>query len=127
MIQLHGVPSIGEIRHVRKQDEISKEVQAFVETYKQKAHKKDMPITKENIMHYVVEPVRIYTKSITFNNQVHAKRSTLIPDALKCLHWHDEDQPQITSIAVEYNPWCTYFMEQLGLDILELAIIKLVN
>jgi len=52
---------------------------------------KDMLITKENITRYVVEPVRIYTKLVTLNRQVHAKWSTLILDALKCLHRHDEE------------------------------------
>ena len=45
-------------------------------------------------MHYVVEPVRIYT--------------TLVLDALECLHRHDQDHLQITPIAIEYNLWYTY-------------------
>lgn len=95
--------------------------------FKEATRTKDMSITKENITHYVVEPMRIYTKMVTLNSQMHVKRSTLIPDALKCLYRHGEDQPQITPIAVEYNLWRTYLTERLGLDVLELAIIKLVN
>lgn len=53
MIQLRGVPSIEEVEQVRKQEDISKEVQTFVATYKQAAHVDDMPITKENTTHYV--------------------------------------------------------------------------
>ena len=68
VIQLHGVPVIGEIGLVRKQEEITSEVQAFIETFKEVAHTKDMSVTKENITGYVVEPVRIYTELVTLNN-----------------------------------------------------------
>lgn len=68
MIQLHGAPSLGEVGQVRKKDEISKEVQAFVETYKQTTYTKDLPITKENVTRYVVESVRIYTELVTLKN-----------------------------------------------------------
>ena len=86
-----------------------------------------MPVTKENMTRYVVEPVRISTKLVTLNNQVNTKQTTLIPDALKCVHRHDEYQSQITPIAVEYNLWCTYLTDHLNLDVLELAIVKLMD
>lgn len=76
---------IGEVGQVRKHEEITSEVHALIKTFKEATHTKDMPVTKENITRYVVEPMRIYTKLVTLDNQVHAKRSTLIPDALECL------------------------------------------
>lgn len=127
MIQIHGVPSIEEVRQVRKQEDMSREVQDFFDTYKQVAHAEDMPITKENIMCYVVEPIRIYTKLVTLNNQVNAKWTTLILDALECLYKHDEDQSQITPITTKYNLWCTYLTEKLNPDIHKLSIVKLMN
>jgi len=93
MIQLHGVPSIGEGRQVRKQDQITREVHAFIETYKEAAHMKDMPITRENITCYVVELESLYTKLVTLNNQAHAKWNSLISYALVCLHRNAKDQP----------------------------------
>lgn len=93
MIQIHGVPSIREVKHVRKQEDISREVQAFVDTYKQATHAEDIPITKENITHYVVEPIGMYTKLVTLSNQVNVKRTTSIPNALEFLQRHDEEKP----------------------------------
>lgn len=83
VIQLHGSPSIGEIGQVRNQEEINNEVQAFVETY---ARTGDMPISRENIKRYIVEPVKRYTTLGTLNNHIRAKRNTLILDTLECLH-----------------------------------------
>jgi len=73
IIEIHGVLSIGEIWQVRKQEDISQEVQAFVNTYRQVAHLDDLLITKDNITLYMVEPVRLYTKLVTLGNQVNAK------------------------------------------------------
>ena len=73
VIQLYGPPSIGEIGHVKNQEEIKNEVREFVETYRQAACTGDMPITIENIKCFVVEPVRLYTMLGTLNNHVHAK------------------------------------------------------
>lgn len=98
-----------------------------MDTYKKATPAEDMAITKEKITCYVVEPVRAYTKLVTLNNQVHAKWTTFIPDALKFLHQHDEDQLQITPIIVEYNLWRTYLTQQLDLDIPKLVIAKLIN
>lgn len=83
-------------------------MQEFMETYRQVAHIGYLPISRENIKHYIVEPVWLYTKLGTLNNHIRAKQNTLILDALECLHQHDEGQPQISPIAVEYNIWCTY-------------------
>jgi len=58
---------------------------------------------RENIKHYVVERVRLYTNLRTLNNHVIAKWNILLLDALKFLHRHDEDHPQISPIAVEYS------------------------
>lgn len=112
---------------MKHQEEINNEVHAFVETYRQAAHMGDMLITREIINRCVVEPVRLYTKLGTLNNHIHAKRNTLLLDALERLHQHDEGQPQIFPIAAEYNIWCTHLTEKLGLNIPELAICRLVN
>jgi len=127
VIQLHGSPSIGEIGQVKNQEEINNEVQAFVETYRQVTCTGDMLVSVENIKRYIVEPVRPYTKLGTLNNHIHAKQNTLILDALELLHRHDEGQPPISPIVVEYNIWCTYLTEKVGLSILKLAICNLVN
>lgn len=98
-----------------------------METYRQVARIGDMLVSTKNIKRYIVEPVRLYTKFGTLNNHICAKRNSLIPDTLDCLHRHDEGQPPISPIAEEYNTWHTYLVEKLGLSILELAIYNLVN
>jgi len=108
MIQIHGVPSIEEVVHVRTQEDISREMKAFIDTYKQVSLAEYLTITKDNITGYVVELVRMYTKLVTLSNQVNSKRTTLITNALEHLHKHDEEKLQITHIVVEYKLWCTY-------------------
>lgn len=71
--------------------------------------------------------MRMCTKLVTLANQVNTKRNTLITDALEFLHRHDEEQPQIAPIVVEYKLWHTYLVEQLHLDIPKLFIVKLIG
>lgn len=103
VIENDRVPSFGAVEPVRKQEGISQEVQAFVDNYRQATDSDDLQVTKENITRYAVEPVRMHTKLMTLANQVKGKRSTLILDALKCLHKHDEEQSKIAPIAAEYK------------------------
>jgi len=103
VIQLHGSPSIGEIGQLRNQEEINNEVQAFIETYRQVTHTGDMPISRENIKCYIIEPVRLYTKLGALNNHIHVKRTTLLLDALEFLHQHDEGKASHRSLPSQQN------------------------
>lgn len=62
MIEIHRVPSIEEVEHVRKWEDISREEQAFADTYKHASLVEDLSITKENIIRYIMDSVRMYTK-----------------------------------------------------------------
>lgn len=68
MIKIHGVLTIKEVGHVRKHEYISQEVQAFIDTHTHATLVDGLTVTKENITHYMVESVRMYTKLVILSN-----------------------------------------------------------
>lgn len=127
VIEVHRVPSIVAIREMRRQEEVLHDIQEFCNPFRQHSTTDNLQVMKETITQYVAEPMRIDTKFFTLSNHIKVKKSTLILDALKFLHRHDEEQQKVVTVPVEYKLWCTYLVEQLHLDVPELYITKLLE
>ena len=111
MAEVHHIPSLGALGEEKTWEEIAKYIQEFLEPIRKVVASQDLSASQENLVQFIMTPVRIYTKISSLSNQIMIKRDTLIPNAVEYLHRLREDTPQVSPVAMDYQAWQSYLKE----------------
>ena len=127
MAELHQIPPLGPLRKENTWQQTEQDIKAFIQPIEQAAASQDLTASKENLVKFIVTPIRIYTKLASLENQIEVKKETLILDSFECIHRLKEDTPLISPFSTEYHAWQTYLQDQLKINVPELEITKLIK
>jgi len=101
LVRVFKGPSIYAPGEVRSREDIKRQIREVLDPTREVVHK-ELEVTRDVIIQYIVENAKLYTKFTMLLNWFQTKSNTLLLNALECkVRYHWELSQKVKDVVVE--------------------------